>query len=148
MIRIIGVRLIQFVIIAFALVTVLFFLMRASGDPAMLILGVDAPKEAIEALRDQMGLTRPLHVQYFDFVGSVFPHYRDGSFGALDFGLSIKAPVPASELTFERFPLTLALGGLAFGIAVALSIPFAIVSTLTRNWIVQSLVGGHRCMII
>ncbi|MCK5022444.1 MAG: ABC transporter permease, partial [Candidatus Pacebacteria bacterium] len=55
--------------ILFAVLTLVFLLVRvAPGDPAVAALGDYASKEAVEALREKMGLNVPLYVQYFQFL--------------------------------------------------------------------------------
>ncbi|MDP1750345.1 MAG: ABC transporter permease, partial [Reyranella sp.] len=49
--------------------TFAFVVLRLSGDPALLIMSVDAPPEAVAAFRKAWGLERPLWEQYFSYIG-------------------------------------------------------------------------------
>ena len=126
-------RLMQFVVIAAALATLMFFMMRLTGDPARLILGIEAPDEAVEILREQLGLNRPISVQYAEFMYLVGPHFSEGEFGILDFGKSLNGPEAAMDLVMDRFPYTLALGSTAFFFAVILSVPLGTLAALRRG---------------
>lgn len=66
-------RILLVIPILFAVLTLVFLLVRvAPGDPAVAALGDYASKEAVEALREKMGLNAPLYVQYFQFLGGLF----------------------------------------------------------------------------
>ncbi|EIJ72246.1 dipeptide ABC transporter, permease protein DppC domain protein [Fusobacterium necrophorum subsp. funduliforme ATCC 51357] len=69
------------------------------GDPAQLMLGENAPKAAVEALREKMGLNDPFIVQYFRFVGRAVTG---------DFGRSYTTGREVFAEIFSRFPNTLA----------------------------------------
>src|SRR5262245_10215069 len=80
-------------------VTVVFLVLRLSpGDPAQLILGSDASQEEIAQLREQMGLDRPLPVQYGKYLSDVVQ---------LNFGDSYRYHRGALGLVTDRFPATL-----------------------------------------
>lgn len=94
------------------------------GDPAQLVLGTEASPGALEALRHEMGLDRPVLVRYTEWVG-----------GALrgDLGHSIKYSRPVAEVVLERLPVTLSLAGLATVFAVVLGVPIGIYAATHRN---------------
>lgn len=106
-------RLGQAVLTVFGVITISFFLVRFSGDPAIMLAGADASDADIAALREALGLNQPIFVQYLDFI-------RQAIRG--DFGNSLRQAVPAMDLVIERLPATLelALASFAFGIIVAL----------------------------
>jgi peptide/nickel transport system permease protein len=131
--RIIVWRLIQLVVVSLILATVLFFAMRATGDPVSFILGSDATNEQIEEVRHSMGLDRPLYKQYFSFIKGLFPHRSEGSWKFLDFGDSIASRVPAMPVVLDRLPATLALGATAMAMAAIISLPLGIIATLQRG---------------
>ena len=79
--------------------TFAFVVLRLSGDPALLIMSVDAPPEAIAAFRKAWGLDQPIWEQYLAYIG----HALTG-----DFGKSMRDGRPAIELVLERVPATLA----------------------------------------
>jgi peptide/nickel transport system permease protein len=94
------------------------------GDPAQMMLGESAPKEAVEALREEMGLNDPFLVQYFRFVGNA----ARGNFG--------RSYISKREVFTEiisRFPATLQLASLGVLIAIVIGIPVGIISA-TRQY--------------
>lgn len=96
-------------------VSLVFFLILLTGNPARLMLPEDASADEVARLSAAMGFDQPLPVQYLRFIGGVFT----GEFPA-----SIRTGVPAFELVWERVPATLLLTGtgLALGAAVGLLI--------------------------
>src|SRR5258708_26932570 len=83
------------------------------GDPAAILLGTSARPDTLAALRHQLGVDRPLILQYLEWIG-----------GALtgDLGKSITYGVPVSGLIADRLPLTLPLPILAIVISTALAL--------------------------
>lgn len=94
------------------------------GDVALMILGQQASEARLEALRQQLGLNRPLWVQYLDWVVSLLTG---------DLGKSFYYSMPVSELILDRLPKTAFLAFTAITIAVFLSIPLGIVAALHEN---------------
>lgn len=120
-------RLLQSVLTVFGVVTVSFFLVRLSGDPALLLLSAEASKEDIEMIREAMGLNRPLLVQYFDFIGNALQG---------DFGNSIRQNTSAMGLVLERVPATLELALTAFAIGIGAALILGTIMRITRaNWL-------------
>lgn len=87
-------------------VSVIVFLMihLIPGDPALLIAGLEASPETIERIRRDLGLDRPLYIQFMRFLGNVLVG---------DLGVSIRTGNPVAQEILERFPYTfgIALGG-------------------------------------
>jgi ABC-type dipeptide/oligopeptide/nickel transport system permease component len=112
-------RLIQAIVTLLGVTTLVFFVVRISGDPSALLLPVQASEAQVEAVRHAFGLDQPLYVQYVSFL-------REAARG--DLGLSIRQGEPALKLVLERLPATLelALAAFVFGIALALSIGIGI----------------------
>ncbi|QBF32015.1 ABC transporter permease [Thalassococcus sp. S3] len=83
------------------------------GDPALVILGLDATPEAVAALREELGLNDPLILRYLSWIG-----------GAVwgDFGVSFSFDLPVSVLIAERLPITLALAGMATVLTVSVAL--------------------------
>lgn len=94
------------------------------GDPAQLILGESAPKEAVLALREEMGLNDNFFVQYAHFVGNAVTG---------DFGRSYTSGREVFGEIFARFPNTLILAVVGVIIAVIIGIPVGIISA-TRQY--------------
>ncbi len=112
-------------------VTFAFVVLRLSGDPAMLILNVDAPAEAIAAFRQAWGLDQPLWVQYLAYVGNILQG---------DLGQSMRDGRPAAALVWERVPATLALTVPALLIKVCVGIPAGVQAALRRGSLTDRLV--------
>lgn len=94
------------------------------GDPAQLILGENAPKEAVLKLREEMGLNDPFFMQYFRFV-------KNAIIG--DFGRSYTTGREVFGEIFARFPNTLILAVIGIIISVCIGIPIGIISA-TRQY--------------
>ncbi len=105
-------------------VTFAFIVLRLSGDPALLIMSVDAPPEAIEAFRKAWGLDRPIWEQYLAYAW----HALTG-----DFGKSMRDGRPAIDLVLERLPATLAITLPALALKLGIGIPAGIYAALHRN---------------
>ena len=89
------------------------------GDPAVAKLGINATPEKVEALREQMGLNRPLPVRYLEWIKSFF-------FG--DMGTSYSYGVSVRSMLAGKVPITLVLTVMSFLMIVAISIPLGIYS--------------------
>ena len=100
-----------------------FAILHASGDPVALMMA-EAPEADRARLREAMGFNDPLPVQFVRFVGKAVRG---------DFGHSFYHRAPALHLVLERMPTTLFLTLLAMAIAVAVSIPTGIYSSVRRN---------------
>ena len=100
------------------------------GDPAQLMLGESAPKAAVEALREKMGLNDPFIVQYFRFVGKAITG---------DFGRSYTTGREVFAEIFSRFPNTLVLAILGIIISVVIGIPIGIISATKQYSAVDSI---------
>ena len=105
-------------LIAFVVTTIL------PGDVALLILGPNATPESLETLRSQLGLNRPLYVQYADWILSLLQG---------DMGESLRFGEPVAELIAERLPRSLLLATAATLVAVALSIPLGVIAAVNQN---------------
>jgi peptide/nickel transport system permease protein len=92
---------------------VVFFISSAIGDPARLMLPVDAPEDQYLALRNTLGLDDPLLQQFMRSVGG----WVTG-----DFGNSLWQQAPAAEIVLQRLPATLMLSA----VTLSISVPFAI----------------------
>lgn len=131
MIRFLALRLGRALLTIALVVTFAFVVLRLSGDPAMLILNVDAPAEAIAAFRHAWGLDRPLWVQYFAYFGNILHG---------DLGQSMRDGRPAAALVTERTPATLAIALPALLIKVGLGIPAGVQAALRCGSLTDRLV--------
>jgi peptide/nickel transport system permease protein len=116
-----------------SVVTVVFIVMRLSGDPVPLLLPPDASIADMERLRHEMGLDRPIWVQYGVFVGQALHG---------DFGRSIHYRTSALQVVWERVPATLELAAASFLCAIVIAIPAGIVSAARRGSAYDHVVMG------
>ncbi|WP_337875876.1 ABC transporter permease [Elioraea sp.] len=108
-----------------AVLTLVFVIVRiVPGDPALVILGDQATPEAIAALRARLGLDRPLHEQYLEFL-----------FASLtgDFGTSLVTGRPIVSEVAAVLPHTLDLTAAAMLIGTMVGVPVGIWAALHRN---------------
>lgn len=101
-----------------------FFLLFLNSDPALVLLPPEAEVADIEIFKKEMGLDRPVIVQYLDFLRKVVLHG--------DFGHSFVSQVPATELLMERLPATLRLTVAAVLFANLLAVPVGILAAVRR----------------
>jgi peptide/nickel transport system permease protein len=94
------------------------------GDPARLMLGMNATPDAVEALREQMGLNQPPVWRYLSWIGGML---------TLDFGRSYTYSVPVIELVRDRVGVSLPLAILALLLSTAIAIPVGIFSAERRG---------------
>ncbi len=125
MVKYIGKKLISVVLMLLIVSAFTFMIIHLTpGDPARVMLGVDAPEEQVEQLREQMGLNRPLPVQYVDWLNDVLHG---------DLGESIFIDQPLTEIIAERMRPTIELTIFALIIAVVIAIPTGIASARGRG---------------
>lgn len=129
MLRFIVRRLLLGIPTLFAVLTIIFLLMRvAPGDPAYAVLGDYATDEAVTALRQQMGLDKPIWRQYIDYLGGILHG---------DLGDSLVTRQPAWDQIRTVLPYTLELTAAAVIIALGIGIPAGMISAVRRNTIVD-----------
>lgn len=129
--RYIAGRLFQGVLTIVLLSMVSFALLRIlPGDVALSILtgtgegGGRVPEEALQALREELGLNDPIYVQYLD---------RLGGYLRFDLGESLKTGRPISEELRTRLPVTVELAVWATTISLLIGIPSGMMSAMYRN---------------
>ena len=94
------------------------------GSAARMILGRKATPEKIEAVRQQLGLTKPIYVQYWDWVTG---------FATGDMGTSFLYNDPVSDLILQRLPRSLFLAIAAMSIAILTAIPLGVIASTHQN---------------
>ncbi|MBM7870309.1 peptide/nickel transport system permease protein [Clostridium pascui] len=118
-------------------VSILVFLVMHvfTTDPASIILGQHATAEQVANLREELGLNKPLYLQYFDFIGGVFK-------GSLGNSLITKTSVTGEILA--RFPATIELALAAIIIASIVGVIIGVISAVKQNSIVDylSMIGA------
>jgi peptide/nickel transport system permease protein len=128
MLRFLGFRLLRAAVTIVLVVTFAFIVLRLSGDPAQIIMGADAPPEAVAAFRQAWGLNEPLYVQYLHYFGAILGG---------DLGRSMRDGREAIVLVAERIPATLALTIPALLIKLCIGIPAGITAALHRNSLID-----------
>jgi peptide/nickel transport system permease protein len=105
-----------------------FFLGRiAPGDPAAVMLGLEATEDEIAQARAEMGLNQPIAVQFYRWLVGVLHG---------DLGRSYQLRKPVNQLLIERLPLTLILATSAQLVAMLLGLPLGVVAAIKHNtWI-------------
>ena len=111
-------------LVAFGVVTLVFAALRLSGDPTATMLPGDASVDEVVALKKELGLDKPLHVQYLRFLASAVTG---------DFGNSLRHQQPALELVMERLPATLELAFAALLLSVVVALPLGIIAAIYRG---------------
>jgi peptide/nickel transport system permease protein len=120
-------RLLQSIVTLWCVLTVIFLLVRLAGDPAQLMLPVDATRHDVVALNASLGLNHSLGVQYWDYLQSVV----QGNFGE-----SLYYKQSVLSLIAERLPATLTLAVVAIVIAIIVGSLMGIVSAIKKDtWI-------------
>ncbi len=133
MARIVTLKILRAVITLLIAVSLVFFFIRLSGDPALALAPPDAPPAVVEEYRQRLGLDQPLLTQYLRYIGGMFQG---------DFGYSIHTGRSAQSLFFERLPATLLLGLTALGIALVLGVALGLIAALRHNSIIDRFVMG------
>lgn len=126
-------RLIQTIIVVFLALTVVFFLIRLSGDPTALMLPADTPPEQYEEFRKLHGFDQPLIVQYVQFINKAIQG---------DFGESLRMKDSALGLVLERIPATFQLAFSALFLSIIIAIPIGVISAYKQNSIIDRIGVG------
>lgn len=104
----------QLAALLFVILTILFFLVRITGDPAFILAGDYADQATLDAIRAKYGLDRSLVEQYLLFWSNALQ---------LDFGESLSNRRPALDLVWERIPATLVLAATGMLANLVIAIP-------------------------
>ena len=114
-----------YAMVSLALLSLTIFLfVRLTGDPAVLLVEPGASKADLEAVRAQLGLDRPIWVQYGTFVSSLVRG---------DLGQSFYYRTPVLELYLSRLPNSLLLAGAAMTLSLLIGIPTGILAAVRVN---------------
>ncbi|MDR7459236.1 MAG: ABC transporter permease, partial [Armatimonadota bacterium] len=108
------------------LLTVVFVILRVlPGDPCLALLGGrNVTLETLARCRAQLGLDRPLPVQYLDYLGDV---------ARLDFGTSVRTGLPVTQELLLRLPATLELAVFGMLAATAIGVGTGLVAAVRRD---------------
>lgn len=118
-------RALQALLVMFVVTLFVSFAIRLTGDPAVMKLSqaANATAEDLARIREAMGLNRPFHVQYLDFIGGLFT----GDLGTSFF----RGPV--APLIATALPATLLLATTSLAVSLALSIPLGVYAATHRG---------------
>lgn len=115
-------RLLLIIPILLLVTFVVFYILNITpGDPVRIILGLDAPQEAIDDLTEELGLNDPFLVRFFNYVKGVVH---------LDFGESYRSRTPVFEEIFPKMPTTLLLAVLIVTVSTLIGVPLGILSAV------------------
>ncbi len=117
----------------FFVTTLLFFLLRAAGDPALVLAGTDATPEQLALIRAQYGLDKPLLVQYLNYMWNVLQ---------LDFGKSLASGENALLKVLDMLKRTLHLAFMAMTLSSAIAIPIGAWLGFRPETLGRRIVGG------
>jgi peptide/nickel transport system permease protein len=117
-------RLLQALVTTFGIMTIVFFVMRLSGDPVLLLVPEGATREHIDAIRRELGFDQPLWKQYLVFLKGL---------AQFELGASVVQRVPAWDILASRIPYTLVLAGAALLVAIGVGVPAGIAMAVWRG---------------
>lgn len=126
-------RLLLLVVVMFGVIALVYaFQGISNGDAASIILGNNATEEAIEALRDELGLNDPIIVQFFRYCWELV------TTGSL--GMSYLTRQPVMDEILIRFPYTLRLAFGSVAVGVLLGIPLGVISAVKQYTIIDNII--------
>lgn len=123
MLRFIVGRVLQAILGLVFIATLVFFLVRATGDPGRILTSEFAPVEVQQEIRERLGLDRPLYVQYGTYMAGL---------ATGDLGSSFNGE-PVVDILLERLPATASLAFSAMFVAVLLGIPLGVLSAVYQG---------------
>jgi len=123
--RFIAQRLLQTIpVLLVVSVTVFSLIHMIPGDPVQVMVGDSQDPEVVAAIRHDLGLDRPLYVQYVSWLGDALRG---------DLGMSIRTRQPVTEIVVERAQPTLQLTMVALLMALSVALPMGIIAATRRN---------------
>lgn len=132
-------RLVMMIPVLLGVLLLVFMLNELSpGDPATQLVGENASTEAIEAMREQLGLNKPVIQRFLDYVVGIVTR--------LDLGTSYQSRCPVRDEILERFPTTALLAALSMLLAIAIGLPAGIISA-TKQYSLFDKLGTVISMI-
>ncbi len=106
----------NFAVLLFGITTIMFFALRAAGDPIIILAGENASPEMVQGIREQYGFDQPLPLQYLYYIANVL---------RLDFGTSLTTGQPALPYVLRQLPATILLAILGMTVTLLISVPTA-----------------------
>ncbi|MFO8060799.1 MAG: ABC transporter permease [Bacillota bacterium] len=122
-------RIIQSVPLLIGITIITFGIMQlAPGNPLMMMVNPDTSPEDYLKVQEQLGMDRPLHIQYLRWLGQVLRG---------NLGYAVQSGRPVAELILERLPATITLSLSALAVSYTLSIPLGVISALRQHSVVD-----------
>ena len=138
MLRYVAIRLAQLVpVVVLASIGIFLIIHLVPGDPVVTVTGLDASPEQMARVRTELGLDRPLPIQYFDWLGRVV---------AGDLGTSIVSQSQTSALIVDRMPATIQLTIATMTIALAVGIPLGLLAANRAGSWLDKTVSGYSAI--
>lgn len=110
--------------------TIIFFILRLTGDPVLLMVPQDSTAEEIAVMREALGLDQPLGVQFVEYLGQIFTG---------DLGRSYIQNAPVIDLIMSRLPYTIDLAVAAFLLTVLIGVPVGMLAAIYKGTWVEKL---------
>jgi peptide/nickel transport system permease protein len=118
-------RLLQSLLVLLGLITIVFFSVRLTGDPATMMVAGNASEEVLDDIRRDLGLDKPVYIQYFTYLWDVVHG---------DFGESfIWGGRSCTEVVLARLPATAELTAAGLFIIVFLAVPIGLLAAAWKN---------------
>ncbi len=124
LLRLLALRLLASILVLFTVLTLVFFMSRAIGDPAFLLADITATSEGIEEIKERLGLNDPIMERYGRFLWNAVQ---------LDFGVSHRSAQPAMDDVGRRIGNTLQLAAAALIFAVGVGVPIGVLAAIKRG---------------
>lgn len=125
-------KIISLILVLFLVIVLTFFAFQViPGDGALSKLGTDATPEAIEALRESLGLNDRLPERFFRYLSGVLRG---------DFGISYQHMQPVSELMAARMPATIGLAVMSVLLVLVISLPLGLLCSKKENGIADRII--------
>nr|PZN73363.1 MAG: peptide ABC transporter [Pseudomonadota bacterium] len=130
-------RLVLLVPVLFGITLLVFSMIHLiPGDPVTVILGSEYTPETAQVLREQLGLDRPLHIQYLDWMGNVLR--GDLGYSIFPFGGVKYSGEPVLNLIKARLPVTLSLTVGTMILALLVGVPLGMIAAVKRNTVTDN----------
>lgn len=122
------------------IVTLIFVLFRVvPGDPALIVAGPNSTQAQVDAIRHDLGLDRPVYVQYGRFL-------RDLARG--DLGTSLSLRIPVTTVILGRLPATFALMIASLAVTIALATPTGVIAAVHPHGLLAQVITGASVLAL
>lgn len=126
-------RLLNALLTLFLITLLTFFFLAVAKDSARMMAGPEASEEDLVRIRSELGLDRPVYIQYTLWLGRALQG---------DFGQSYVGRTDALRMVLERLPATLLLTFTAMGLALLIAIPLGIIAAVRRGSLLDAFVSA------